>query len=247
VDQFNPKFGIIWNPIPNTALRGAVFRVLKRTLLTDQTLEPTQVAGFNQFFDDINATDAWRYGGAIDQKFSQSIYGGVEYSHRDLNSVFYNDTAGKLREVKWDENLFRAYLHWTPHKWVGLTGEYLHERFDRDARFALGAKEVKTHYVPLGINFFHPSGLSAGLRATYVDQKGSFSRVLTSQTFEPGEDDFWVVDASINYRLPKRYGFITVGATNLFDEEFKHFDTDVDNPRIQPDRFLFIRATLAIP
>ena len=30
-------------------------------------------------------------------------------------------------------------------------------------------------------------------------------------------------------------------------EAFKHFDTDVDNPRIQPDRFLFIRATLAIP
>ncbi|MCK4789449.1 MAG: TonB-dependent receptor [Desulfobacteraceae bacterium] len=80
-----------------------------------------------------------------------------------------------------------------------------------------------------------------------MNQKGIFSRVLTAQTFEPGEDDFWVVDASISYRLPKRYGFITVGATNLFDEEFKHFDTDVDNPRIQPDRFFFVRATLAFP
>ena len=51
-NQFNPKFGIIWNPFPGTTVRAAAFRVLKRTLITDQTLEPTQVAGFNQFFDD---------------------------------------------------------------------------------------------------------------------------------------------------------------------------------------------------
>ena len=70
-DQFNPKFGITWNPFPGTTLRAAVFRVLKRTLITDQTLEPTQVAGFNQFFDDSMLTDAWRYGGAIDQKFTK--------------------------------------------------------------------------------------------------------------------------------------------------------------------------------
>ena len=57
-DQFNPKFGITWNPVPDTTLRAAAFSVLKRTLITDQTLEPTQVAGFNQFYDDENTTDA---------------------------------------------------------------------------------------------------------------------------------------------------------------------------------------------
>src|SRR5262249_5551865 len=41
--QVNPKFGITWNPVPNTTLRVAAFRTLKRTLITDQTLEPTQV------------------------------------------------------------------------------------------------------------------------------------------------------------------------------------------------------------
>ena len=68
-DQFNPKFGIVWNPLATTTVRGAVFRTLKRTLITDQTLEPTQVAGFNQFFDDPNATRTWRYGVAVDQQF----------------------------------------------------------------------------------------------------------------------------------------------------------------------------------
>src|SRR5207302_5060651 len=44
-DQFNPKFGITWNPFPDTTLRAAAFRSLKRTLVTNQTIEPTQIAG----------------------------------------------------------------------------------------------------------------------------------------------------------------------------------------------------------
>ncbi len=71
--QFNPKFGITWNPLPGTTLRAAAFRVLKRTLITDQTLEPTQVAGFNQFFDDPEVTEAWRYGAAVDQNSYEEL------------------------------------------------------------------------------------------------------------------------------------------------------------------------------
>ena len=243
-NQFNPKFGITWNPFTNTTLRAAAFRTLKRTLITDQTLEPTQVAGFNQFFDDNNATKAWRYGGAIDQKFSESIFAGAEYTYRDLDTPFFSD---KVREANWDEKIFRAYLFWTPHDWLALSAEYLYENFNRDEDNAEGVKDLKTHYVPLGINFFHPSGLSASLKGTYIDQDGEFERQGTLGTFEDGDDSFWLFDAAIRYRLPKRYGFVTVGATNLFDEDFEHFDTDRDNPRIQPDRTVFARVTLALP
>ncbi len=83
-NQYNPKFGAVWNPFPDTTIRAAAFRALKRTLITDQTLEPTQVAGFNQFFDDPNITDAWRYGSAIDQKITKNLFAGVEVSKRDL-------------------------------------------------------------------------------------------------------------------------------------------------------------------
>ena len=247
-DQFNPKFGITWNPVPDTTLRASAFRVLKRTLITNQTLEPTQVAGFNQFFDDINATDSWRYGCAIDQKFSKNIYGGAEFTYRDLEvpAVALTDPP-QLYEADSEERLARAYLYWTPYKWLALSAEYLYEDLEWEDIITEGASEVRTHYVPLGINFFHPSGLSATLKGTYIDQDGKFERQGTLGTFENGDDDFWVVDAAISYRLPKRYGFITVGATNLFDEEFQYFDTDRDNPRIQPDRFFFARVTLAIP
>jgi outer membrane receptor protein involved in Fe transport len=247
-DQFNPKFGITWNPFPATTVRAAAFRVVKRTLITDQTLEPTQVAGLNQFFDDFNGTEAWRYGGAIDQKITQDIFGGAEFSKRDLKVTFLDFTEDPAnptaREVDWNEYLARAYLFWTPHPWLGLRTEYIFERFKRDEKFTFGLKELDTHRVPLGLAFFHPSGLSTSLTATYFNQDGEFQRLLTGN-FETGKDDFWTVDAAIGYRLPKRYGFITVGARNLFDQKFKFFDTDLRNPLIQPDRTVFARVTLS--
>jgi tetratricopeptide (TPR) repeat protein len=246
-DQFNPKFGLTWNPFTGTTLRGAAFRTLKRTLITDQTVEPTQVAGFNQFFDDYNATDAWRYGGAIDQKFTDSMYGGAEYTYRDLSVPFFDTIAGTTRTVKWDEKIFRGYLFWAPHEWLAFRAEYLWERFERHEDFADGAKTVETNYLPLGINFFHPIGLSAGLTGTYVKQQGSFERATAARTFENGDDDFVLLDAAVKYRLPRRYGFFTVGVSNLTDENFEHFDTDPDNARIQPDRYYFASFTLALP
>jgi hypothetical protein len=258
-EQFNPKLGVIWNPFANTTLRAAVFRTLTRTLISNQTIEPTQVAGFNQFFDESNAIDAWRYGGAVDQKFSESIYGGVEYTYRNLSVPYAVGTVGgdfDPRDAKSEEQIFRAYLFWTPHDWLSLTAEYLYEDFDRDSDSALDAKNVETHYVPLGLNFFHPSGLSAGLKGTYVDQDGEFQRREAFETFENGSDNFWLVDAAIQYRLPKRHGFITIGVANLFDEDFEYFDTETKPspvsydptsimPRIQPDRSAFLKVTLA--
>jgi tetratricopeptide (TPR) repeat protein len=262
-NQFNPKFGVTWNPFSGTTLRAAVFRVFKRTLLTDQTLEPTQVAGFNQFFDDADTTKSWRYGAAIDQKFSMNIYGGLEYSGRKLNDVpFFLETGlgpPQVIKVDWKEQLGRAYLYWTPHPWFGLSAEYQYERFDRESVLLFGAvrvgvagiRDVKTHRFPLGINFYHPSGFSAQLKATYVNQEGKFQPQF-SAGFIPGDDQFCIVDASINYRLPKRYGVLSIGVKNLFNKSFKFQDTDVHqgavntalNPTIQPKRLVFGKFTL---
>jgi tetratricopeptide (TPR) repeat protein len=249
-DQVNPKFGITWNPFSGTTVRGAIFKTMKRLLITDQTLEPTQVAGFNQFYDDLNATEAWRYGIALDQKISKNMYGGVEYSMRELEVPFFiftaEETTGALDYVDWDEDLARVYLYWTPHKWIALKAEYQYEQFERDLEFNMNLKEVKTHKIPLGVSLHHPCGMSANLQATFYDQEGDFESIdAPLGQFTHGEDTFWLVDAGISYRLPKRHGFITVGARNLFDEEFKYFDTDPDNPAIIPERMYFARVTLS--
>ena len=56
VQKVNPKFGVQWNITDDLVLRGAVFRTVKPALVNNQTLEPTQVAGFNQLFDDPNGS-----------------------------------------------------------------------------------------------------------------------------------------------------------------------------------------------
>lgn len=48
-------------------------------------------------------------------------------------------------------------------------------------------------------------------------------------------------------RLPKRYGIATVGVNNVFDEEFDYFDSDSENPLLQPGRLVFGKVTLALP
>jgi tetratricopeptide (TPR) repeat protein len=244
----NPKFGLLLEPFKGTTLRAAAFRFMKRTLITNQTLEPTQVAGFNQFFDDLNFTDGWRYGVGIDQKISQDWLAGVEYSIRDL-TVPFAGPGGTPTEADWDEKNWRGYLYWTPHKWVALRAEYLYERLKRDPRFPEGVQESKTHRIPLGISVYHPSGLSAGFTSTYFRQQGQFGGflgVLVADPILPGKDDFWVTDLAVNYRLPKRTGFISLGVTNLFDEDFQYYDSDQNNPAIQPERTAFVRVTLQI-
>ena len=82
--QFNPKLGATWTPGPSTTIRIASFRSLNRALASSQTIEPTQVAGFNQFFAGFEGDEARRYGVAIDQEITKSLFGGVEYARRDL-------------------------------------------------------------------------------------------------------------------------------------------------------------------
>jgi tetratricopeptide (TPR) repeat protein len=251
-DQFNPKVGLTWNPFPDTTFRAAVFRTLKRKLISDQTIEPTQVAGFNQFFDDGDDTDAWRYGIGIDQKLSNQAYAGAEFSKRDLEvpgDTFDPVTFDVItKEFDVDEELGRAYVFWTPHDWLALSAEYQYEHFDTPVEFMINdVSELDTHRFIFGINFYHPCGFYAKLRPSYISQDGKFA---SSTPFDPfatinGEDDFWYVDASIGYRLSKRYGKVTIEARNLFDKNFRFQDTDPSNPKIYPERLILVKFTLA--
>jgi len=243
-DEVNPKLGVEWNLMPNTTLRAAAFKVLKRTLVTDQTLEPTQVAGFNQFFDDFNGASSWRYGVGLDQKFTREVFAGAEFSKRDIESPWtdFEDPENPVPRIEdITEYLGRAYAFWTPHPWLALSAQYLYEKVESEGLSTGQPLVLKTQRAPLGAKFFHPSGFGAGLTATYVDQDAQFIDATT------GSSKFWVLDAALSYRLPNRYGFIAVGGTNLTDERFDFYDTDVRNPTLQPRRMVFARFTLALP
>jgi tetratricopeptide (TPR) repeat protein len=254
-DQINPKIGLIWNPYPDTALRAAFFRVLKRQLISNQTIEPTNVAGFNQLFDDFNGTDSWRYGIALDQKIAGNVYVGAEYSRRKLDVPFRKTTippppappipVRENDEAEWKEDLIRSYIYWTPLTWLALKAEYQYEDFEKEKFFPENVENLTTHRLPLSISIFCPFGLIARVKATYVNQKGDFFDPFLLTTSRD-KDSFWITDASIGYRFPKRMGIITLEVRNLFDEKFKFQDTDPTSPTIYPERLILGRFTLAL-
>jgi tetratricopeptide (TPR) repeat protein len=248
VSKFNPKFGLSWEFIPDTTLRAAAFRSVKRSLISNQTVEPTQVAGFNQFYDDADGTVSRRYGVALDQVIGPDMAAGVEYSWRDLE-VPRTITSGipEVIEADWEERFGRAYFLWTPHARLAVGAEYQYERFARHDDFTgeLEATRVRTNKFPLSVNYFHPRGYIAKIEATYNDQTGDFLLQPGSMLTEEQDEDFWIVDAALGYRLPKRRGLVSVGVSNLFDESFNFVDTDPFNPRVYPERLFYGRVTLA--
>jgi hypothetical protein len=251
--QVSPKVGVAWSPFTGTTLRVAAFRVLKRTLITNQTLEPTSVAGFEQFFDDTNGTRSWRYGVGADQRVVRTVFAGAEASRRELEVPFELPSRGYLGRpgTRWREDVARGYLFWTPAAWIALRAEYAFERLDRTpANDTIGAtlkvRRVDTHRVPLGVSFFHRSGLSASATATSVSQQGEFGE---NPPFTHGSDRFWLMDASVSWRLPRRAGTFGVVATNVLDTRFKLYENGGVNSisTVQPARAVFARVTLVAP
>ncbi len=240
--QYNPKFGFTWRPARGTTIRAAGFKTLRGTLISDQTLEPTNIAGFNQYYDDIIGTSAWRYGGAIDQKFSQMFYGGVEYTQRDMDIPYINFDSGAVETEDATEKVGRAYVFVTAHKNFALRLEYLHEELTTGGAIDLPTS-LETDRFPVGLSYFMANGFGANLTGTYFDQKGDFVRINGMPV--SASDTFWTLDLALTYRLPKRYGILTVGATNLLDEEFQFFDLDTRNPTIIPTRRIYGRITLS--
>ena len=248
VIKFSPKLGVSWQVRPDTTLRAAAFQAVTRELISNQTIEPTQVAGFNQLYDDSLGTVSKRYGIAADHIITDNLSAGAEYSWRDLKvPLAFADED----EVDWDERFGRAYLYWTPSPRLSGSLEYQYERFSQDSYFtgAFQATRLVTHKLPIGINYFHPNGFIGRVRTTYYNQEGDFSTAgpgfVTNAPTENKSDNFWLVDASVGYRLPKRRGIVSVGVANLFDESFNYVDTDPFNPRIYPERLVFSRFTLA--
>ncbi len=247
-DQFDPKAGLAVHLGPATTVRAAIFRTLKRPFVADQTLEPTQVAGFNQFFDEADGTRAWNYGLAVDRKFSSDLFGGAELALRDVVTPYFESFTGSRKTADWRERTGRAYLYWTPTTRVALAAEYLEERFYRDNASQIEFERVRTRRVPLTASYFHPCGFFGRAKTTWFDQDGLFFPLvfITGEPPVAAENSFWVVDASVGYRFPRRLGLVAVEGRNLFNREFRFQETDPAHPSVLTGRAVLVKVTLSL-
>ncbi len=233
--SFNPKLGVQWDVSPELRFRAAAFQVMRPVLLSNRTLEPTQVAGFNQLFDDIHGTKSQRYGVALDWKATSDAKTGLELSKRYLDEPLFDTSNASWITEERTEEYYRLYLDWTPTSRLAVHTELVRDNY-RSEKGILTAdanlpEKLVTWSLPVAVSYFDPSGFFLGLGTTYVDQLVVRSSTATQAQ---GDDSFYVVDASVGYRFAKRRGVLSLAVKNLFDTEFMYQDDSYREFRGEP-------------
>jgi tetratricopeptide (TPR) repeat protein len=236
-NKINPKLGLQWDIFQNVRLRLAWFKASKNNILANQSIEPTQVAGFNQFFDDPNGARTERKGVGIDFGHTDTMYSGIEASIRDLKVPFLNEENFDKQQ----EQLYRAYLYSLFFSNWSVNSEFQFEKFNHTEKNDLVPDEIQTIRVPISFNYFNHNGFFSSLSGTYAHQHIKQSESLN--------DDFFLVDAAIGYRFPGRRGLVSFEARNLFNKNFRYRDPWFfvsEQPLAQfiPTRTIFLRLTL---
>ncbi len=178
----------------------------------------------------------------LDAHYENKLFGGFEISNRDLR-VPISTSSGVISFNDQKENLYRAYFYGVLHKnWTART-ELQFEKFSRKENPA-GPHQIDTLSILTGIDYFSLKGFFANLTGTFMRQE--VDRIGTQNE---GISKFFLVDASVGYRLPNRRGILSLEARNLFDEHFLYRNAnfmtpELVNPRFIPTRTIFARVTL---
>jgi ferric-dicitrate binding protein FerR (iron transport regulator) len=239
--QTNPKLGLTWEARKNLTFRAAYLKGLARPLHMERTIEQTQVAGFNQIFDDGAGSEIKQSGIGVDSKLSSALSVGAEFNRRNLQVPYYIISASGVAVTydEVDEKRSRAYLYWMATDRLSIRLSHEREEFEQKVN---SPQDLTTDRTPLGFSYYWPSGIFLQAEGTYVDQKISQSGVNQ-------QDNFWNLDTTVGYRFPKRYGKAEIIVKNLLDEQFNYYDlnfysSDYMTPRFQPERQIFARFTV---
>jgi Flp pilus assembly protein TadD len=238
--QTSPKFGLTWDVHDNLTLRAAYLESIARPRHLEQTIEQTQVAGFNQRFDDVGGSEIKQFGIGADARLNRTLNIGAEFDRRDLQVPQFASGGGvDAIYIGLDEKFSRAYLYWTATNRLGVHISYEKEQFESPSS---DPQVLTTQRAPVGLSYHWPSGIYIQAEGTYVDQKLTRSGISD-------QENFWNLDTVLGYRLPKRYGKIEIIAKNILDEEFRYYDLSFHTgeqlmPQFQPERQLFARFTL---
>ncbi|MCX7630368.1 MAG: TonB-dependent receptor [Geminicoccaceae bacterium] len=233
----NPKFGLEWRFLEGATLRLAALRSLKRPLIVDQTLAPTQVAGFTQLFDDLNGSEAWLFGVGLDLALAPGAAAGLQGTLRRL-SVPGTPNVGPVFDDHREWRL-EGWLAWQLTPELALSFEPSVERFEALDRelFGLGGSRfparVDTLLVPLRLRAVLPSGLFGELELGFVYQEVEDYRPLGFRVLDRADSSFFLLDAALGYRFPEGRGSLAIVATNMLDAQFRYLD---DNFRTNQTR-----------
>lgn len=206
--RINPKFGVQWFLADWLRFRAVYLGTIKRQLIADQTIEPTQVAGFNQFYDDFNGSQTTYKGIGLDANFRSKAFLGFELTERNINYTNTNNLTNNALESQ-----IHAYFNWTPFPSWSFSIEDKFEHYNLK-----GGYRLETNQLPLTLKYFDDSGFFAQVATTFVWQK-----IVNPE--EKIENDFSLIGLAIGYRLPNRLGILSLETQNITNKKFIYQDT----------------------
>ena len=217
--NFLPKVGVSWSPDPAIIVRAAAFRAIKPDLATNQLLEPTHLAGINQFRDDFSGTRVDVLAAGIEGRPTKDLRAGLSVERREGSTPLRSGPQIFLRDR--DEIIGSAYLGILPRDDLSITlGIDLFE-FNEPQSSAGGSPMLtRTLALPIEVNYFHASGLKASVTATFVEQD--------LQREELGvpvhrDDGGLLLDASLEFPINRSVSLFLDGR-NLLDRDLNFHD-----------------------
>lgn len=220
--QWNPKVGIHFLARDDFSIRIAGFRNLKGPLLLEQSLEPTQVAGLNQFRDDADGTDSRNIALAIDHQVNENLALGIELVDRDLE----RPEAGSASDQELSDQLTSAYLYWALQNGSFSLNYYDEQQeYKTEVGFVSSPIKLKTKRLPLNFSYHHRNGLSFAIEPSYVNQHADF-RFQSSSDVIVEKERFWILDLSAKYWFWQKQGVVAFEVKNAGKKEFQFQDTN---------------------
>lgn len=245
LNELNPKLGLIYNLSNKFRIRLAAFETIKRSLVSNQTLEPTQLAGFNQFYDDINTSKTKVKGIAFDFVNTDYVSSGIEIVKRDIKIPESSGSPAVLIFQDLDEKLYSFYLNWLISNRYQFNVEYNQENYEYTTT---KTRDSKLEELPVTLKYNHSSGFYTALKYSKVKQTVKF---VSGGTTNIENTDFGITDIAIGYKLAKNSSELQLGIHNLQDRNFKYQDKEAYNAdkfnivtKFLPERTISLGITL---
>jgi outer membrane receptor protein involved in Fe transport len=249
-DQVSPKAGFIWTPADKSVVRFAYTRSLSGANI-DQTfsLEPSQVAGFNQSYRSIlpESVSGAQVGAqlqtfnlGLEQRFGSNTYVGLsgQILQSKVNRTFgvFDFTGATAFAVP---SGTPEHLDFVERDLLFTVNQLIGKGWSLAAGYRLTDADLKDNFtaIPDGVSVppFRPrQNLSAilhqvSLAAVYNHPSGLFGEFQalwyhqSNQGYSPalGGDDFWQLNIFGGYRFARRRAELSMGVLNLTDQDYR--------------------------
>ena len=241
--KWQPKIGFDWALSTKTSLRAAYYKSLKRFLVADQSIEPTQIVGFNQLFDDTNGTESERLGIALNLKPTKDIALSMEATRRNVDFVI------DVQTDKREETIVNLSAFWTISNRLSLATDIIFDLYNNSQPlndFANAITSLKTVRVPVQVTYFLNHSIYFSVKTLFLRQ--DLERVDMSD-LPSGKTDSIIGDLTMGITFADGNGTLTAALTNITDTNFRYQDdrfrsAQVIQPtELTPERQFTVKAS----